>query len=173
MSTFSTAELERGNIANIEKEGEIVLTELPFKRHNAPFQIERNKSFYFTVLSDIPMGSCHGDSGSPVFMKSPDGKSCVIAVLAGGIPGTEIKIDNITSFSLYGAPTPIKYPQLLELIKEEKLPTPAERRGWKLFYGLETHVFTPLEEHEKHKRKKSMVSGSDDADQIWKCSRGF
>ena len=62
---------------------------------------------------------------------------------------------------------------MLKLIKEKRLPTAAERNEWKYFYGLETHVLSPLEEHETHKRKKSMVSGSDDTDQKWKCSRGF
>ena len=143
------------------------MTVLPFKRLNLP--IEENKSFSFAVLSDKPMGSCQGDSGSPVIMKSPDGKSCVIAVLAGGDRDKKIEMHGHTTYGIYKAPTPIKYPQLLTLIKEERLPTAAEQKEWKQQYGLDFRVFHPPKQHQTQKQANALFTDLDDDNELWKC----
>ena len=89
--------------------------------------------------------------------------------MSDGFTDKNIIIDNHTYFDSLAAPNPAEYPQLLKLIKGGRLPKVAERKQWKTKFGLDTHEFKSLQEHEIRTQGSSNVSGSQGTGERWKC----
>ena len=149
ISSFNTTDV---------KNGKLILTELPLRVRRRPKN--EDKWFLFNVLSENPpTGTCFGDSGSPVFLKTINGNFCVFAVFARGCGG--MKIEGITASQIVKAPSLFEYPQLLALIHNERFPSSAEISEWKRLYGLDPHKFSPSMVENGRNVEDSNYVGSD------------
>ena len=138
-----------------KKRKKLVFTETPLKIIQRP--AKNRKWFTFGVVSKR-FGVCNGDSGSPVFLKTPDGNFCVLAVLSNGCD--EKKTKKFVYYFSFEAALVVEHPQLLKLIKEERFPSTAEKTHWNEVHRLYARKFSTSMEHDRQKDEGSSSVGS-------------